>query len=108
MLHRRKFLQLGSLGAGTFFSTKIFSAERFSNGKMPLVISTWDAGINANKGAWKVLRNGGRALDAVEQGVMVTESEISCCVGLGAYIRIAMVMLHSMQALWMNMEMLEV
>src|SRR6478736_10263410 len=85
MLHRRKFLQLGSLGAGTFFSTKIFSAARFSDGKMPLVISTWDAGINANKGAWQVLRNGGRALDAVEQGVMVTESEISCCVGLGAY-----------------------
>ena len=85
MLHRRKFLQLGSLGAGTFFSTKIFSAARFSDSKLPLVISTWDAGINANKGAWQVLRNGGRAVDAVEQGVMVTESEISCCVGLGAY-----------------------
>src|SRR6478736_2917638 len=84
MLHRRKFLQLGSLGAGTFFSTKIFSAARFSDGKMPLVISTWDAGINANKNAWKVLRSGGRALDAVEQGVMTTESELSCCVGLSA------------------------
>ncbi|HEY6978511.1 MAG TPA: N(4)-(beta-N-acetylglucosaminyl)-L-asparaginase, partial [Chitinophagaceae bacterium] len=47
--------------------------------------STWDAGINANKAAWQVLRNGGRALDAVEQGVMVTESEQGCCVGLGAY-----------------------
>src|SRR4051812_41801552 len=85
MLYRRKFLQLGSLGVGTFFSSKLYSAAKFSNGKMPLVISTWDAGINANKGAWKVLGNGGRALDAVEQGVMVTESEISCCVGLGAY-----------------------
>lgn len=85
MLHRRKFLQFGSLGASVFFSNKLFSAARSTNGKMPLVISTWDAGINANKGAWQVLRNGGRALDAVEQGVMVTESEISCCVGLGAY-----------------------
>ena len=50
----------------------------------PVVISTWDAGLAANKGAWEVLGNGGRALDAVEKGVMVTESEQSCCVGLGA------------------------
>ncbi|MFN5986427.1 MAG: isoaspartyl peptidase/L-asparaginase, partial [Chitinophagaceae bacterium] len=34
--------------------------------------------------AWKVLSTGGTALDAVEQGVMVTENEINCCVGLGA------------------------
>jgi len=84
MLHRRRFLQMGSLGAGTFFSQKLFAKNFSSSGKMPLVISTWDAGINANKGAWEVLRGGGRALDAVEKGVMVTESEISCCVGLGA------------------------
>jgi N4-(beta-N-acetylglucosaminyl)-L-asparaginase len=50
----------------------------------PLVVSTWDAGIEANKGAWKILGNGGRALDAVEAGVMVTESSQNCCVGLGA------------------------
>lgn len=85
MMHRRKFLQLGSFGTGTFFSNKLFSASRFSSGKIPLVISTWDAGVNANKAAWHVLRSGGRALDAVEQGVMVTESENSCCVGLNAY-----------------------
>ncbi len=50
----------------------------------PIVISTWNAGINANRGAWEILGKGGRALDAVEAGVMVTESEQSCCVGLGA------------------------
>lgn len=50
----------------------------------PVVISTWDVGVEANKGAWKVLSNGGRALDAVEQGVMVTEASQNCCVGLGA------------------------
>jgi N4-(beta-N-acetylglucosaminyl)-L-asparaginase len=85
MIHRRRFLQLGSLGAGIFLSNKLFAAPRFSTGKIPLVISTWDAGFNANKAAWQVLRNDGRALDAVEQGVMVTESEQSCCVGLAAY-----------------------
>ncbi len=50
----------------------------------PVVISTWDAGLRANKAAWEVLKDGGRALDAVEKGVMVTENEQSCCVGLGA------------------------
>jgi N4-(beta-N-acetylglucosaminyl)-L-asparaginase len=50
----------------------------------PVVISTWDTGLAANKGAWEVLGKNGSALDAVEKGVMVTESTINCCVGLGA------------------------
>jgi N4-(beta-N-acetylglucosaminyl)-L-asparaginase len=82
MLHRRRFLQLGSLGLGSF-SFMQFSAGKTTVRK-PIVISTWDAGIEANKAAWNVLGKGGRALDAVEQGVMVTESSQNCCVGLGA------------------------
>lgn len=50
----------------------------------PVVISTWDTGLEANKGAWEVLGRNGSALDAVEAGVKVTESSINCCVGLGA------------------------
>ncbi len=79
MFDRRKFIQLTSLGL-TSLSFQSFKPA----GRKPVVISTWDAGINANKAAWNVLKNGGRALDAVEQGVMVTEDEIGCCVGLGA------------------------
>ena len=81
MMQRRKFLQLGGLG----LSAVTFSS--FKNPKKvtkPIVISTWDAGIAANKAAWQILRNGGRALDAVEQGVMETENSQNCCVGLGA------------------------
>jgi len=80
-MQRRKFLQLGSLGlsAITFSSFKSTTAIT-----KPIVISTWGEGIEANKAAWNVLRNGGTALDAVEQGVMVTESSQNCCVGLGA------------------------
>jgi N4-(beta-N-acetylglucosaminyl)-L-asparaginase len=73
---------LGSLGIGSF------SLASFTNSKnavrKPIVISTWNEGINANKAAWKILGAGGRALDAVEQGVMVTEASQNCCVGLGA------------------------
>lgn len=82
MLHRRRFLQLGSAGLSAISLLSFKKAN--PAGRKPIVISTWDAGINANKAAWQVLRNGGRALDAVEQGVMVTEEEQSCCVGLGA------------------------
>ena len=83
MLHRRRFLQVGSLGMGAFFSKNLFASNNRQVRK-PIVISTWAEGINANKRAWQVLRNKGRALDAVEQGVMGTESSINCCVGLGA------------------------
>ena len=84
MFHRRKVLQLSSLGLGSLFSNKIFASSKTINVKKPIVISTWDAGIDANKAAWNVLRSNGYALDAVEQGVMVTESSQSCCVGLNA------------------------
>lgn len=80
---RRRFLQLGSLGLGSLFVHKTFAFSGKGKAKKPVVISTWDAGIEANKEAWKILREGGRAFDAVEQGVMQTESTINCCVGLG-------------------------
>ena len=81
MLHRRRFLTTGFLGLG---SLPAISFAKASPSRRPIVISTWAEGINANKAAWNILRGGGRALDAVEQGVMVTESSQNCCVGLGA------------------------
>lgn len=53
------------------------------NNKFPLVISTWNMGIVANRAAWAVLEKGGRALDAVENGVKVIEADpTSTSVGL--------------------------
>ena len=82
-LNRRHFINLTSLGVAGF-SIKGFANTSSNKSIKPIVISTWDAGLNANKGAWAVLGNGGSALDAVEKGVMVTEDEKNCCVGLGA------------------------
>jgi N4-(beta-N-acetylglucosaminyl)-L-asparaginase len=82
-INRRGFINLTSLGIAGF-TLQGFVDKASINGQKPIVISTWDAGLNANKGAWEVLSKGGTALDAVEKGVMVTEDEISCCVGLGA------------------------
>ena len=76
MINRRKFIESSVLGSAAVLSRKIASVEEIVKpvkGKA-IVISTWDAGLEANKGAWKVLGQGGRALDAVEQGVMVTEA----------------------------------
>lgn len=86
MINRRKFIRHSALGSAAVISSKLAAAETIFQpvkGKA-IVISTWDAGLEANKAAWKVLGAGGRALDAVEQGVMVTEASQNCCVGLGA------------------------
>jgi N4-(beta-N-acetylglucosaminyl)-L-asparaginase len=52
----------------------------------PLVISTWPHGLEANIAAWEVLMENGRALDAVENGVRVSELDPSITsVGYGSY-----------------------
>lgn len=52
----------------------------------PIVISTWDFGIAANKEAWKTLEHGGRSLDAVEAGVKIPEADLNNhTVGKGGY-----------------------
>jgi N4-(beta-N-acetylglucosaminyl)-L-asparaginase len=45
------------------------------SGKKPIVLSTWSFGIQANEAAWNVLKNNGRALDAVEAGVKIPEGD---------------------------------
>lgn len=87
MKSRRKFLQTSFLGSVAILLNKknSFSVDVSEPLKgNPVVVSTWDAGLDANKAAWQILSNRGRALDAVEEGVKVTEASRSCCVGLGA------------------------
>ena len=88
-MSRRKFLKnLGALGAGSVLSPLGLNAESFSipspKKSSPLVISTWIHGMEANAGAWEILAAGGDALDAVQKGVAVTESDLTNrSVGLG-------------------------
>ena len=51
------------------------NVSSYKNGGLPIVISTWNHGIAANKVAMDIIKNGGNALDAVEAGVRVTESD---------------------------------
>lgn len=41
----------------------------------PIVISTWKHGVAANEKAYEILKSGGNSLDAVEQGVRVSEDD---------------------------------
>jgi len=84
MYNRRKFIQTSALGISAAIATGNKARAQEGLSKSPVVISTWDAGLEANKAAWAVLSANGRALDAVERGVMVTEDSLNCCVGLGA------------------------
>ncbi|HQX96916.1 MAG: N(4)-(beta-N-acetylglucosaminyl)-L-asparaginase [Chitinophagaceae bacterium] len=86
MVNRRKFIKASALSsmALSFGKVAACNSQSFPVKGKAVVISTWDAGLRANKAAWEVLKDGGRALDAVEKGVMVTENEQNCCVGLGA------------------------
>ncbi|MDP4150365.1 MAG: N(4)-(beta-N-acetylglucosaminyl)-L-asparaginase [Bacteroidota bacterium] len=87
MFDRRKFLQSSLFGSlGLFAGKRAMTAKPYPLvvKDNPIVISTWDTGLAANRGAWQVLGSNGKALDAVEAGVRVTEASINCCVGLGA------------------------
>ncbi|WP_192922523.1 isoaspartyl peptidase/L-asparaginase family protein [Sphingobacterium bovisgrunnientis] len=79
MKSRRLFIKkLGLSGIGLGLSTSILNAESLvskAKSNKPIVLSTWDFGIQANEEAWKILAKGGRALDAVEQGVRLTEAD---------------------------------
>ena len=75
--------------SGLSFMPKLTASPRApspSGVRKPMVISTWQHGMAANEAAWEVLIQGGRALDAVEKGVRVSEldPEITS-VGYGGY-----------------------
>src|ERR1043166_8587806 len=76
MSSRREFIKLGALGASVLpFRNFAKAAIKPGNKNMPLVISTWKFGMQANEAAWDVLSKNGRALDAVEAGVKVPEGD---------------------------------
>jgi N4-(beta-N-acetylglucosaminyl)-L-asparaginase len=83
MSTRRDFIKLSALGAAALPISDLL-AKPIQSANKPIVISTWNFGVEANVAAWKVLSNGGRALDAVEAGARVTESaSTEMTVGLG-------------------------
>jgi len=94
MNNRRKFIkQLSGLAALVGFPTAGIAASDFiaqgdSNKKKgakkskpqrklgaPMIVTTWNFGLQANEAAWPTLAGGGRALDAIEQGIRQCEND---------------------------------
>lgn len=76
MYNRREFIKISAAGASLAAISNSAIAETISlkaEPVLPIVISTWDFGIYANKEAWKTLEKGGRALDAIEAGARIPE-----------------------------------
>ena len=88
-MKRRSFFKLGAVaGALSVFkpvkASNLLSSSFEGSFDGPIILSTWSHGLEANRAAWSVLDKGGKAVDAVEQGVKVTESDLkNRSVGIG-------------------------
>lgn len=79
---RRNFLKLSAVAAAALPASSMMASTKTAN--KPIVISTWNFGMQANEEAWKILVANGRALDAVEAGARVPEGDPKeTSVGLG-------------------------
>jgi N4-(beta-N-acetylglucosaminyl)-L-asparaginase len=80
MANRRNFIKTAAIGSVAIALNSFKSKEddvEFDDAKInkPIVISTWNFGVQANGAAWEILKNNGRALDAVEAGVKIPEGD---------------------------------
>ena len=82
--NRRKFIGKLSLGIASLPALSLASCAqetatettpKAAKKNLPVIITTWDAGIVANEAALANLKNGGTSLDAVEAGVMPAEAD---------------------------------
>ena len=84
-MKRRDFIKSGAIGlvaSSSLLNNCDSKIKKVTNS--PIILSTWNHGIPANKAAMDVLNDNGTALDAVEAGVRVTEADPSSqSVGLG-------------------------
>lgn len=80
MANRRNFLKTTALATAgvalqSFRSETEAAAINSGKTNKPVVLSTWNFGLQANEAAWEILKKNGRALDAVETGVKLTEAD---------------------------------
>ena len=85
-MQRRKFLKKSGLTTAGLMSAPVLASCKTESKPenvaavttvtKPIAICTWNF-MNATARAWDVLKNDGNALDAVEQGVMVEESDVT-------------------------------
>ncbi|KEO75539.1 isoaspartyl peptidase/L-asparaginase family protein [Anditalea andensis] len=84
MFGRRKFIKTSLLTTSLIVPGRLVTAgmnrvarTAKSVKHKPLILSTWDHGMPANDRAWEVLQSTGNIVDAVEEGVKITEADMS-------------------------------
>jgi len=81
--NRRQFIQKSVVIIPGISVLSCVDIKKDNPTKKPMVVSTWESGLEVNRVAWQILKSGGKALDAVEKGANSIEDTINCCVGLG-------------------------
>lgn len=81
MFNRRKFIKTTAATAGFLAVenkawSKVLPVARPGQRSKPIMISTWDFGVAANKAGWRILSRGGKSLDAIEQAAWVPEADV--------------------------------
>ena len=86
-MKRRDFIKKSTFFSSAYALPKSNNLNDFDlSNPEPVVISTWDHGLLANRVPWDILAAGGKSLDAVEEGVRVVESDPNIrTVGMGGY-----------------------
>lgn len=92
-MDRRSFVKKGALGiAAAGLAQPLLGGEQPADAasakriavRRPVMISTWNHGLDANKAGWEILSAGGSSLDAVEAGARHTEADsTNRSVGIG-------------------------
>ena len=80
MTNRRSFIKTAAAGSlamalQSYTAKQAATSQKHAVVNKPIVLSTWNFGLQANGAAWEVLQANGRALDAVEAGVRVPEAD---------------------------------
>ncbi len=90
MIDRRKFIEKIAAASALSLVPNIIKSQSETisvqpeSSNLPVIISTWNHGIDANAEAIRVLNNGGTIVDAVEKGVWIPESDPNnMSVGIG-------------------------
>ena len=86
-MKRRDFIKKSTFISSAYALPKSSNRNDFDlSNSEPVVVSTWDHGLLANRVSWDILAAGGESLDAVEEGVRVVESDPNIrTVGMGGY-----------------------